>query len=133
MPSRETIRRIVTEVISVEQLEKRFSAFLAQLTPDDTPVIVSVDGKTLRGSRQPMHPHEMHLLAAYLPTQGIVLFQMAVERKENEIPVAHRLSKHLDLRAKIVTGDALLTPRTLCHQIVKHGGDYVFKVKENQP
>jgi predicted transposase YbfD/YdcC len=86
----------------------------------------------LRGSVDLTRPRGMHLLAAYLPEQGVVLLQMDVERKENEIPVAQRLLKHLDLRGKVVTGDALLTQRKLCLQIVGAGGEYVFKVKDNQ-
>jgi predicted transposase YbfD/YdcC len=39
----------------------------------------------------------------------------------------------LDLRGIIVTGDALQTQRALSVQIVEGGGDYVWKVKENQP
>ncbi len=133
MPSRTTLRRIVTWIVSVEQLETLFGAFLQQLVTTGTNVIVSLDGKTLRGSVDLMRPKGVHLLAAYLPEQGLVLLQMDVERKENEIPVAKRLLKHLDLRGKIVTGDALLTQRKLCLQIVEAGGEYVFKVKDNQP
>lgn len=131
-PCRTTLRRIVTWVVSVEQLEKRFGEFIQQLATNGTNVILSLDGKTLRGSVDLARPRGMHLLAAYLPEQGLVLWQMDVERKENEIPVAKRLLKHLDLRGKIVTGDALLTQRKLCVQIVAGGGDYVFKVKDNQ-
>jgi len=131
-PSRTTLRRIVTWIVSVEQLEKRLGEFIQQLATAGTNVILSVDGKTLRGSVDLSRPRGMHLLAAYLPEQGLVLFQMDVERKENEIPVAQRLLKHLDLRVKIVTGDALLTQRKLCLQIVDGSGDDVFKVKDNQ-
>ncbi len=132
MPCRTTLRRIVTWVVSVEQLEKRFGEYLQQLATTGSTVILSLDGKTLRGSVDLAHPRGMHLLAAYLPEEGLVLLQMEVERKENEIPVAKRLLKHLDLRGKIVTGDALLTQRQLCLQIVDGGGEYVFKVKDNQ-
>lgn len=132
-PSRSTLRRTVTEIVSVEHLEKLFGTFLQRLALAGTDVILSLDGKTLRGSVDLAHPRGTHLLAAYLPEQGLVLFQMDVERKENEIPVAKRLLKHLDLRGKVVTGDALLTQRKLCLQIVDAGGEYVFKVKENQP
>jgi predicted transposase YbfD/YdcC len=132
-PCRTTLRRIVTEVISVEQLEKCFGEFIQQLATRGTQVILSLDGKTLRGSVDLSRPRGMHLLAAYLPEQGLVLWQMDVERKENEIPVAKRLLKRLDLRKKIITGDALLTQRKLCLQIVDAGGEYVFKVKDNQP
>lgn len=133
MPCRTTLRRIVTWVISVEQLEKRFGEFIQQLAVGGSNFILSLDGKTLRGSMDLTRPRGLHLLAAYLPEQGLVLFQMDVERKENEIPVAKRLLKHLDLRGKVVTGDALLTQRQLCIQIVAAGGEYLFKVKENQP
>jgi predicted transposase YbfD/YdcC len=132
MPCRTTLRRIVTWIVSVEQLETLFGAFLQQLATGGSNVLLNLDGKTLRGSVDLSHPRGVHLLAAYLPEQGLVLFQMDVERKENEIPVAQRLLKHLDLRGKIVTGDALLTQRKLCLQIVDGGGEYVFKVKDNQ-
>lgn len=132
MPSRTTLRRVVTWIVSVEHLENLFGAFLQQLVTAGPQVILSLDGKTLRGSVDLTRPKGVHLLAAYLPEQGLVLFQMDVERKENEIPVTKRLLKHLDLRGKIVTGDALLTQRKLCLQIVAGGGEYVFKVKDNQ-
>jgi predicted transposase YbfD/YdcC len=96
-------------------------------------VVLSLDGKTLCGTIDLKQTRGVHLLAAYLPQEGIVLFQMEVGLKENEIPVAARLLKCLDLRGKIVTGDALLTQRKLCLQIVQGGGAYLFKVKANQP
>lgn len=133
MPCRSTLRRLVTWFVSVEQLENLFGAFLQELATVGTNVILNLDGKTLRGSVDLSRPKGMHLLAAYLPEQGVVLLQMDVERKENEIPVAKRLLKRLDLRGKIVTGDALLTQRKLCLQIVAAGGEYVFTVKDNQP
>lgn len=133
MPCRTTWRRIVTWVVSVEQLEALFSQFLQQWVNAESNVILNLDGKTLRGSIDPTRPKGVHLLAAYLPAQGVVLLQMEVGGKENEIPVAKRLLKHLALRGKIVTGDALLPQRKLCLQIVEAGGEYVFKVKDNQP
>lgn len=132
-PCRTTLRRIVTDIVSVEQLEKHFGEFIQALATRKANVILSLDGKTLRGSVDVTRPKGSHLLAAYLPEQGLVLLQMDVERKENEIPVAKRLLKRLDLRGKIITGDALLTQRKLCVQIVEAGGEYVFKVKDNQP
>lgn len=133
MPCRTTLRRLVTGIVSVEQVEKCFGEVLPPRATAGHNVILSLDGKTLRGSVDWTRPRGMHWLAAYLPEQGLVLFQMNVERKENEIPVTQHLLKHLDLRGKIVTGDALLTQRKLCLQIVAAGGEDGFKVKENQP
>lgn len=74
----------------------------------------------------------MHLLAAYLPDEGVVLLQVAVDCKENEIVAAPRLLKQLDLHNKIVVADALHTQRTLSKQVVEAGGDYIWIVKDNQ-
>jgi predicted transposase YbfD/YdcC len=38
----------------------------------------------------------------------------------------------LDLRSKVVTGDAMFAQRDLSQQIVDAGGDYVWTVKDNQ-
>jgi hypothetical protein len=73
----------------------------------------------------------VHLLSAYMPAEGLVLLQVAVERKENEISAAPRLLAALDLRGKIVEGDAMFTQRTLSSQIVDGGGDYIWFVKDN--
>ena len=60
--------------------------------------------------------------------------QMVVEKdKENEIIVAPKLLKCLDLRGKVVTGDAMHTQRHISIQIVEAGGEYVWIVKANQP
>ena len=59
--------------------------------------------------------------------------QVAVAGKENEISAAPRLLRCLDLRGKLVMGDALLIQRELSIQIVDAGGEYVWAVKGNQP
>jgi predicted transposase YbfD/YdcC len=75
----------------------------------------------------------VHLLAAYLPEEGIVLMQLEVGSKENEIVAAPKLLKCLDLRGKIITGDAMFAQRALSVQIVTAGGHYIWTVKGNQP
>jgi predicted transposase YbfD/YdcC len=56
-----------------------------------------------------------------------------VGSKDNEITAAPRLLKSVDLRGKILTGDAMFAQRELSRQVVEAGGDYVWSVKENQP
>ncbi len=52
--------------------------------------------------------------------------------KQGEITVAPTVLAQLDLRGKVVTGDALYAQRSLCRQIVAAGGDYFFFLKGNQ-
>ena len=58
-----------------------------------------------------------------------------VAGKGSEIPVAPKLLKCLDLREKVVMGDALHlhTQREVSIQIVEAGGDYIWLAKGNQP
>ena len=94
---------------------------------------MSLDGKTLRGTIAAGQSQGLHLLAAFLPEEGWVLMQVEVEGQENEVTAAPRVLRCLDLRGKVVTGDALLAQRHLSVQIVEAGGEYIWPVKENQP
>jgi predicted transposase YbfD/YdcC len=96
-------------------------------------ILIAIDGKTVRGTIGTAHPRGEHLLCAYLPAEGIVLCQVAVGSKENEITAAPTLLATLDLRGKIVMGDALHPQRALSVQIQEAGGDYIWIAKDNQP
>ncbi|GAC1397769.1 MAG: hypothetical protein NVSMB49_04190 [Ktedonobacteraceae bacterium] len=74
----------------------------------------------------------MHLLAAYLPQEGVVLAQMRVDEKSNEITHAPKLVRQLDLRGVVVSGDAMFDQRDLSLKIVQAQGDYLWTVKDNQ-
>ena len=132
-PHYTTYARILARAVGVDEFEQVVGHFLATLPEAGHTLEIALDGKTLRGTIPPGQTHGVHLLAAYLPGEGLVLMQVAVEQRENEIRVAPQVLKRLDLQGKIVTGDALLTQRKLARQIVEAGGDYVFPVKENQP
>ena len=93
--------------------------------------VVSLAGKTLRGTIPTGQTQGTHLLAAYAVEHGVVLHQMDVATKTNEITVAPQLIDRLDLSNCIVTGDALLTPYAICTAIQEAGGNYVLPVKAN--
>lgn len=133
LPHRTTYSRILGQAVPPGELERRASEFLQQLPQEGVPVVINLDGKTVRGTIPRGQSQGLHLLAAYLPESGIVLLQVVVESKENEIPAAVRVVQRLDLQGKIVTGDALLTQRELSAAIVDAGGEYVWTVKDNQP
>jgi predicted transposase YbfD/YdcC len=101
--------------------------------PDRASIALALDGKTLRGTILRGHTHGVHLVAAYLPQDGVVLAQLEVAEKANEIVVAPSVLAHLDLAGTVVTGDGMYTQRTLSAQIVEARGDYLWLVKENQP
>lgn len=93
---------------------------------------VSIDGKTLRGSKK-QGATAAHLLSAVSQRLGLTLYQVAVDDKTNEIPLVEALLTGLVLQGRVLTMDALLTQSTIAEQIVSGGGDYLMAVKGNQP
>jgi predicted transposase YbfD/YdcC len=132
-PHATTLSRILGKAIDVTEFERVVGTFFATLPPCGVRVHLILDGKTIRGTIPAGRTHGTHLLACYVPGEGWVWLQVAVSHVENEIPAALRLVKTLDLRGKIITGDALLAQRTLSSEIVKRKGDYVWLIKDNQP
>lgn len=132
MPHHSTFRRVMQRALKLPQVEavaSHFQTAHASATSD----ILNLDGKTLRGTIPAGETQGAHLLSVYQPETCTVLRQTAVGDKENEISAAPELLKEIDLRGKIVTGDAMLAQRKLSQQIVAAGGDYLWIVKNNQP
>jgi predicted transposase YbfD/YdcC len=133
LPHHSTYRRVLADEVDGDELERLVGNYLAQLPRHGQDMVIAIDGKTVRGTITAEDPFGLHLLAAYLPGEGIVLMQMVVEKdKENEIVVAPKLLECLDLREKVVIGDAMQTQRQLSIQIVAADGDFVWIVKDNQ-
>lgn len=133
LPHHSTYRRVLADEVEGDDLEGLMGEYLSQLPRHGQDTVIAIDGKTVRGTITAEDPFGLHLLAAYLPGEGIVLMQMVVEKdKENEIVVAPKLLECLDLRNKVVIGDAMHTQRKLSIQIVAAQGHFVWIVKDNQ-
>jgi hypothetical protein len=132
VPCLNSIRSVLQEVVSLIELEKAFSHYLHQTYGGQESQLISIDGKTMQGTIPKGSTQGVHLLAAYLPAEGVVLKQVAVANKENETNTAPHLMAGIDLKNKIVRGDALQTQRQLSVDILALGGDYIWFLKENQ-
>jgi predicted transposase YbfD/YdcC len=132
VPHHSTYRRILQEVIEPSQFEELIGEYERSRTRGMHEVVVSIDGKTLRGTIPGGEYRGVHLLAAYLPETGLVLMEIAVDQKENEIVVAPQVLKTLDLNGVIVIGDAMHAQRQISVQIVEAGGDFAWTIKGNQ-
>jgi predicted transposase YbfD/YdcC len=133
VPSLNTIRRTLTETVEAMELHTVFKRFLHQAYGGQQSILVTLDGKTLRGTIPKGESRGVHLLAAYLPEEGVVLMQVAVDSKESELTAAPHVLAGLDLRGRVICGDAMFTQRNLSVQVLYEGGDYIWFVKENQP
>jgi predicted transposase YbfD/YdcC len=131
-PCHMTYRRVHQTTVNPEQLEQLVAQYQQNSLLVGTELVLSVDGKTVRGTIPRGETKGVHLLAVYVAGQGLVLAQVAVGVKENEIVQAPQLLAQVPLSGAIVVGDAMQTQRELSQQIVQAGGDFIWKAKGNQ-
>lgn len=74
----------------------------------------------------------MHVLALQASEANLVVEQTALEAGENEISGAKRLLAKVNLRNKIVSGDAIFAQLELSRTVVEKGGEYLWKLRANQ-
>ncbi len=127
-----TISRILGQAVDVSELEAVLQEYFDHQAQASQEVVVAIDGKVLRGTIEVGQNQGVHVLAAYLPEEGLVLMQIEVESQENEIVTAPKLVEALDLRGKVVIGDAMHPQRGLSIEIVTQGEDYIWTAKGNQ-
>lgn len=127
-----TYRRILQETISAEDFEKILQAYHRRRLEMEGEIIITIDGKTVRGTIPYGACRGAHLLAVYVPGQGLVLAQAEVDKKENEIVVAPKIVSQVILAGMIVIADAMHTQKSLSEQVVAANADYVWTVKDNQ-
>jgi predicted transposase YbfD/YdcC len=132
-PSHMTYRRVLQDTLQAEEFEALLSEFQQSRLEAGAQVVLSMDGKTLRGTIPHGEIRGTHLLSIYVPRQGLVLIQAEVDHKENEIVVAPKILQQVNLSGRIVIADALHAQREISAQVVESGGDYVWTVKRNQP
>lgn len=99
--------------------------------------VIAVDGKLLRGARLP-DGRQVYLLSAYDTDTGIVLAQVAIAAKSNEIPAFTPLLNQLhaqlgSIAGTIIVADALHAQVGHAHAFNVRGGQLMVTVKANQP
>lgn len=115
-PSEPTIRRVL-QSINADEVDEEVNEWLAEEVDGNA---IAVDGKTLRGSGS-RESKAVHLMAALLHTEGIVLSQRQVDEKSNEITALQPLLDPLDLTDKVVTADAMHAQTEHATYIKKRG------------
>ena len=118
----------------IETFGEVFGRWVAQLWGGAEGRHIAVDGKSLRRSfDRAAGRSAVHSVAAFASAQGLVLGQVSVRDKENEIVAIPRLLTLLDLRGATVTIDAMGCQTAIARAITEAGGHYVLQVKNNQP
>lgn len=133
IPSQDTFLRVFA-ILSPSLVQTLFRDWVSGLRTVWEGGHIALDGKTLRRSFDSASGGKsIHMVSAWLTDQGLVLGQVKVAQKANEIVAIPELLKLLDIRGVTVTIDAMGCQRSIAAQIVEQGGHYVLSVKDNHP
>ncbi len=133
IPSHDTFARVFARLDPAE-LQQALSNWLVALKVETEGKVVAIDGKTLRKSfDHATQQASLHLVNAWLSHDNLILGQVKVDKKSNEITAIPKLLEMLHLKGAIVTTDAMGCQKNIVRKILDKKADYVLAVKKNQP
>ena len=118
--------------LDAEAFQRCFVAWVAAMigTPAD---VIAIDGKTLRRSYQQKGAKApIHMVSAFAARQRLVLGQVKVAEKSNEIVAIPKLLAMMAIEGAIVTIDAIGCQRDIAADILASKADYMLALKGNQ-
>lgn len=133
LPCLNTIRNVLGNAFDVEELGIVLTDYLHRTYGGQESCLLTMDGKTMRGTIPKGLTRGVHLLAVYLPDEGITLKQVKVAAKTNEIGAAKKVLTGVSLKNRVLCADAMQTQRELSVYVLSKGGNYTWMVKDNQP
>ncbi|MFJ8583020.1 ISAs1 family transposase, partial [Micromonospora sp. NPDC093277] len=143
VPAATTIWRVLTR-LDADHLAVVLAGWLRTRTPPPATarprrhrIVIAVDGKTMRAARR-ADGTRVHLLSALDTSTGIILAQVTVAAKSNEIPAFTPLLDALEqvlgnLHGLVFVADALHTQTCHAKEIATRGAHLLVPVKANQP
>lgn len=133
IPHHDTFRRVLS-CLDADELTQCFLAWTQALSEHSGGEIVAIDGKTLRRSfDHAASKAAIHMVSAWANTNRLVLGQLKVDDKSNEITAIPKLLALLELKGCIVTIDAMGCQKEIAQAITDQEADYVLALKENHP
>jgi predicted transposase YbfD/YdcC len=132
-PSADTFRRVFSRLCP-QAFERCFTAWTKSIQQSSGTKLIAIDGKSLRRSFQhAWSKTPIHMVSAYASANGLILGQLKVDSKENEIVAIPKLLEMLHLKRATVSIDAIGCQKDIAAQIIAAKGHYVLVLKENQP
>lgn len=129
IPSHDTFNRVFA-AIDPDSFAEQFIKWTEGLRSAIKGEIVAIDGKALRRARN-ADEDTRFVVSAWADTNRLVLGQLRVPNKTNEITVVPQLLRALDLEGCIVTTDAMGCQKKIVKEITDQKADYVLALKAN--
>ena len=131
IPSHDTLNRVFS-LINEKELEKTFIQWASNMKVKYDLEVIAIDGKTIRGSKNTNEiKSKIHLVSAWACENDLVLGQVKVLEKSNEITAIPELLNLLNIENTIVTIDAMGTQKKIAQKIVDLKADYILSLKKN--
>ncbi len=131
IPSHDTIARLFAR-LDPDEFQKGFAGWIESIRQATDREVVAIDGKTLRRSYdRAKGKSALHMVHAWATANHLLLGQVAVDEKSNEITAIPKLLRMLVLSGAIVTIDAMGCQKEIARTIRQRGADYVLALKGN--
>lgn len=132
IPSHDTFNRVFGR-LNPDEFRSSFMAWISAASKLISGQVISLDGKVLRSSHdRGIGKGAIDMVSAWACENRLVLGQVKVDEKSNEITAIPQLLKALEISGCIVTIDAMGCQTEIAKTIVDEGGDYVLALKGNQ-
>ncbi len=132
IPSPDTFRRVFS-LLDAAAFPERFMRWVEGVFTVTRGQVVSIDGKTARGSQDTGKGKQaLHLVSAWASANGVLLGQRKGDDKSNEITAIPALLEQLYVAGCIVTIDAMGCQKEIAQTLLERHADYVLALKGNQ-
>ena len=131
IPSDDTFNRVFSSIDS-EQFESCFVDWVSRLVNLTDGEVIPIDGKTIRGAKANGKKSPFHMVSAWATNNNLVLGQVKVSEKSNEITAIPKLLELITVKGCTVTIDAMGCQQEIAGKIIDQGANYILAVKENQ-
>lgn len=131
IPSDDTFNRVFSSIDS-EQFEACFMEWVSLIVNLTDGEVIPIDGKTIRGAKSGGKKSPFHMVSAWATRNNMVLGQVKVSEKSNEITAIPRLLELITIKGCTVTIDAMGCQQDIAKKIIEQQADYILAVKENQ-
>jgi len=131
IPSDDTFDRVFS-AIDPEQFESCFIDWVSDLVNLTDGEIIPIDGKTIRGAKSKGKKSPFHMVSAWASNNNMVLGQLKVSEKSNEITAIPKLLELITIKGCTITIDAMGCQQEIATKIIKQEANYILAVKDNQ-
>lgn len=131
IPRHDTIARVICR-LKADEIESAFQSWISSLIKTTGADVIAIDGKTARRSFKTKERNTaLHAVSAWSCQHQLVLGQIAVDEKSNEITAISELLNLLDIENSIITLDAMGCQHDIAKLIIKKKADYILALKGN--